>query len=72
MATQSQPRDANPLVGRGEGVGGASRVFDPVCGMDVNPDDPKTENLERNKETYYFCSTACREQFEATPEEFAA
>jgi Cu+-exporting ATPase len=44
---------------------------DPVCGMEV---DPKTApaRSERNGKTYYFCSTACKQQFEQNPSQYAA
>jgi YHS domain-containing protein len=48
-----------------------SQTFDPVCGMDVNPNSSKTEQAQRNGRTYYFCSSECREQFEASPEDFS-
>ena len=37
---------------------------DPVCGMDVEEKDAEfTTHLEH--ETFYFCSKACQERFEA-------
>ena len=41
---------------------------DPVCGMEVNPDNAAATAQWRGK-TYYFCSTHCREQFTADPTE---
>ena len=44
-------------------------VRDPVCGMTI---DPRTAagSIEHDGETYYFCSTGCRRQFEADPASF--
>nr|WP_236044597.1 permease [Halomicroarcula nitratireducens] len=41
-------------------------VQDPVCGMEVNPDDAD-HSIEHDSETYYFCSESCKESFD--PEE---
>jgi P-type Cu+ transporter len=43
---------------------------DPVCGMEVDPSDPDTERSSRGGKTYCFCSAECREQFEASPDDF--
>ncbi|GMR19026.1 MAG: hypothetical protein BMS9Abin34_150 [Patescibacteria group bacterium] len=38
-----------------------AKAKDPVCGMEV---DPKTaESLEKDGQTYYFCSAKCKEDF---------
>jgi Cu+-exporting ATPase len=44
-------------------------VWDPVCGMPV---DPKTApaTAEYKGKTYYFCSLRCKEAFEREPERF--
>ncbi len=39
----------------------ASRVKDPVCGMEV--DKRKALVLEKGSQTYYFCSASCRQRF---------
>lgn len=49
-----------------------TREFDPVCGMDVDGSDSNTERVQRHGTTYYFCSSDCRKQFEAAPEDFGA
>jgi P-type Cu+ transporter len=41
---------------------------DPICGMSVAP-GPDALQLTRENRSYYFCSTACREQFAAPAEE---
>jgi Cu+-exporting ATPase len=44
---------------------------DPVCGMDVDPATAEP-TCEHAGETYYFCSSHCREQFAADPERYLA
>jgi Cu+-exporting ATPase len=39
---------------------------DPVCNMDVSPDDAAA-SYEYAGETYYFCSEKCRDQFQSDP-----
>jgi YHS domain-containing protein len=43
---------------------------DPVCGMNVNPDEAIDYDEYKGKE-YYFCSVECAEKFEADPERYA-
>jgi protein SCO1/2 len=43
---------------------------DPVCGMDVHV-GPKTPHANFEGHRYVFCSDACRERFEQTPQKFA-
>jgi YHS domain-containing protein len=38
-------------------------VRDPVCGMLLEPGQAKA-SLELEGETYYFCATGCRDQFQ--------
>src|SRR3546814_3834317 len=45
-----------------------SQLTDPVCGMNVTEDSPN--QLEREGETFYFCSTKCLEMFKHNPEKF--
>ena len=45
-------------------------AIDPVCGMSVEEADAP-DRFEHQKTTYYFCSTDCREEFEANPEDYA-
>ncbi len=42
---------------------------DPVCGMEVDPDDSKFSFRLKN-ETYFFCSSSCRGKFIETPAKF--
>jgi YHS domain-containing protein len=41
-------------------------VTDPVCGMQIEPDDA-AGTAEYEGTTYYFCSQACLDAFEADP-----
>jgi YHS domain-containing protein len=41
-------------------------VTDPVCGMQIEPDDA-AGTAEYQGTTYYFCSQACLDAFEADP-----
>jgi Cu+-exporting ATPase len=44
---------------------------DPVCGMQV--DDRKVPAPSTYEEqTYWFCSTGCKEMFDANPERYAS
>ncbi len=43
---------------------------DPVCGMNVNPDEAIDYDDYKGK-TYYFCSIECAEKFESDPERYA-
>lgn len=43
---------------------------DPVCGMEVSADNAKAATVHRGK-TYYFCSTSCRDKFEAAPDKYS-
>ena len=45
---------------------GNPTVQDPVCGMDVNPEETDY-STEHDGQTYYFCSQSCKESFD--PEE---
>jgi YHS domain-containing protein len=42
---------------------------DPVCGMDVKPEQAAGLS-EYNGETYYFCCPDCKFQFDQDPENF--
>ncbi len=45
------------------------KATDPVCGMDVTTGEG-AQRLERNGHVYYFCSSECRDQYEASPDDF--
>lgn len=45
-------------------------VTDPVCGMSIKVDQAASK-VEREGKTFYFCSEACRKQFDADPAKYA-
>jgi Cu+-exporting ATPase len=44
-------------------------MFDPVCGMEVEPGTAAAA-WEHEGQTYYFCSVGCQERFREDPERF--
>lgn len=42
---------------------------DPVCGMEVKPDDAAA-TYEYKGETYYFCAEGCKEKFADSPSNY--
>ncbi len=44
-------------------------VKDPVCGMDVEPKTAAGKS-EYKGQTYYFCSTGCKKDFDKEPEKY--
>jgi YHS domain-containing protein len=44
---------------------------DQVCGMDVD-ERTAAAKTEYAGDTYYFCSVACRDKFEADPERYVS
>ena len=40
-----------------------AEVLDPVCGMNISPDDAVGQ-VDHKGQTYYFCSESCLEQFQ--------
>ena len=49
----------------------AGTYKDPVCGMDVTPENAAGK-FEYQGTTYYFCSPGCRRSFEKDPERYLA
>jgi P-type Cu+ transporter len=43
---------------------------DPVCGMDVQPEQAAGQS-EFHGRTFYFCCPACKDKFDKDPERFA-
>jgi Cu+-exporting ATPase len=43
--------------------------LDPVCKMEVNPASAEGQS-EYQGQTFYFCSTACKQKFDAAPERY--
>ena len=50
---------------------GHGPMIDPVCGMEVTPDDA-AGSCEYQGQQYYFCAESCLEQFQANPQQFLA
>ncbi len=48
----------------------STKVKDPVCGMTIDAESAAGTS-DYKGETYYFCSPACREKFDANPARFA-
>jgi P-type Cu+ transporter len=46
-------------------------IKDPVCGMDVDPEQAAASEVRGGK-TYYFCSAHCAEKFRAKPEQYTS
>ena len=49
----------------------ATVELDPVCGMKVDPTTAIGSSRHEGK-TYYFCSRACEQKFDADPAKFVA
>ena len=47
----------------------ANTQRDPVCGMEINTQDAAGTSQHQG-ETYYFCSTNCKEKFEQNPQQY--
>ncbi|HEY5526326.1 MAG TPA: YHS domain-containing protein [Candidatus Anoxymicrobiaceae bacterium] len=46
-------------------------AVDPVCGMDVEPDNAAARSTYKGK-TYYFCAQMCKTKFDAEPDKYLA
>jgi len=44
-------------------------AIDPVCGMEVDERTCKEKSMFEGT-THYFCSRDCKEEFEASPEDY--
>jgi Cu+-exporting ATPase len=49
----------------------AKTAVDPVCGMTVDTASPGGGSVKHEGTTYYFCSSSCRNKFQAHPEQYA-
>ena len=49
----------------------ASQEKDPVCGMEVQPNQAAPKS-EQGGQTYYFCSTSCKQKFDQNPKQYAS
>lgn len=46
-----------------------AKATDPVCGMQIETTDAAGQSDYKGR-TYYFCSSSCKEQFDANPARF--
>jgi Cu+-exporting ATPase len=46
-------------------------VTDPVCGMQIDPSQAAGQS-QYEGQTYYFCSLACKRQFDASPQQYVS
>ena len=44
-------------------------AIDPVCGMEVDERSAEEKSTYQGQ-TYYFCSSDCREEFDSSPDEY--
>ncbi|MBC7924612.1 MAG: heavy metal translocating P-type ATPase [Bryobacteraceae bacterium] len=63
--------DPSKFVHEHEAAGPAQSFRDPVCGMDVDPDQA-TGSADYSGQKYYFCSTSCVTKFKAEPKKYLA
>jgi YHS domain-containing protein len=61
-------RRHDSATGMPDGSSDGETAKDPVCGMSV--DTAKALSSVHAGQTYYFCSTTCRDRFAASPEKF--
>jgi YHS domain-containing protein len=45
------------------------KEIDPVCGMEVDPDNAAGKSEYKGK-TYYFCAPGCKRAFDQDPEKY--
>ncbi len=67
-STQAAP--GGPDHSAGGSAPSAEALRDPVCGMEVTAATAKSAVYQQR--TYYFCSSACREKFEAAPTQYVS
>lgn len=48
----------------------SQKVKDPVCGMDVDPQNAKGGSFTYKEKEYYFCNPKCNEKFKSDPEKY--
>ncbi len=51
-------------------VNRSTEAIDPICGMKVNRSNAPIA-FDARKISYYFCSSACRDEFQKNPERYA-
>ena len=50
-------------------AGGETMAKDPVCGMEVDPQQA-ARTSEYQGQTYYFCAPGCKKSFDKEPEKY--
>ena len=45
-------------------------AVDPVCGMDVDMNDPSGGTWDYQNQIYYFCGSGCNRAFQKEPEAY--
>ena len=65
-----RPNHQTPLADSTNPVDTAKTEKDPVCGMMVNPLQPKGGTSHYHKHDYFFCSPKCKVKFDLEPEKF--
>ncbi|MET0387771.1 MAG: heavy metal translocating P-type ATPase [Polyangiales bacterium] len=68
MASKPQLPNSQPEAREPGSERGSAR--DPVCGMTVDPANPRGGSFVHSGHTYYFCNPRCRERFSAEPERY--
>ena len=66
MTTHEQAHAGHSCCHGGTSAASAAMKTDPVCGMQVDPANAKHQ-AEHAGETWYFCSSGCRQKFVAEP-----
>jgi YHS domain-containing protein len=68
-----EARSFDPRQKRGRPThreGGLTMAQDPVCRMDVQPEQAAGQS-EYQGRTFYFCCDACKEKFDREPQKYA-
>ena len=53
-----------------ENTANSKTIIDPICGMTVEESEAAGQSEYEGK-TYYFCSSGCKEKFDANPAEYS-
>jgi Cu+-exporting ATPase len=69
-ADESSPTQERAPTGQGEDMVDKTAATDPVCGMTVDSATAEYRSF-RNGTAYYFCSAACKGNFDKDPAKFA-
>jgi len=69
-AVDPRPTQKRAPTGQGDDMSEKTSVIDPVCGMTVDSATAEYRSFH-NGTTYYFCSAACKGNFDKDPAKFA-